>query len=254
MPRTASPTIRPKARSERRSERRRKPVPVATKRAPSVPTPGAAKARRKFLKVFPNGFRDDTYWEWERAYKWGAHQRWERDLSKSLFHQMLLQGDHERIARSALSIESRTNLLFSFEKMALRDAVGSITGAKAFATGLFEFLHGTESLDIRFEAWIDVIGHLPRRKTRVLTWPAVTVFGFIAQPRTHFFFKPTVTREAARRYGKELEYGSRPSWQLYRGLLQFVNSVRHDIRNLRPRDMIDLQSYLWVQGSEEYPD
>jgi hypothetical protein len=30
--------------------------------------------------------------------------------------------------------------------------------------------------------------------------------------------------------------------------------VRNDISDLKPRDMIDLQSFLWVQGSDEYPD
>jgi hypothetical protein len=30
--------------------------------------------------------------------------------------------------------------------------------------------------------------------------------------------------------------------------------VRRDLRDLRPRDMIDLQSFIWVQGSDEYPD
>jgi len=29
--------------------------------------------------------------------------------------------------------------------------------------------------------------------------------------------------------------------------------VRRDLRDLRPRDMIDIQSFLWVQGSDEYP-
>lgn len=215
---------------------------------------GARKARRKFLKVFPKGFRDETYLDWERGYKWDAHQRWARALSEPLFRALLLQEAYDRIAATALSIESRTNLLFSFEKMALRDAVRSPEGAKAFASGLFDVLHGADALENRFEAWIDVIGSLPRRKTRVLTWPAATVFGFIAQPQLHFFFKPTVTREAARRYGAELDYQSRPSWPIYRELLKFVRSVRQDISDLRPRDMIDLQSFLWVQGSDEYPD
>lgn len=40
------------------------------------------------------------------------------------------------IANRAVAIESRTNLLFSFEKMALRDAVKSEAGARAFAIGL----------------------------------------------------------------------------------------------------------------------
>ncbi|MDQ1405878.1 MAG: hypothetical protein QOG55_1507 [Acidobacteriaceae bacterium] len=36
-------------------------------------------------------------------------------------------------------------------------------------------------------------------------------------------------------------------------LLDFVAVVRHELRDLRPRDIIDIQSFLWVQGSDEYP-
>lgn len=141
-----------------------------------------------------------------------------------------------------------------FRKMALRDAIRGRRGAETFAKALFELLHGRTSLSDRFDDWIEAIARLPRRQTRVLTWPLVTVFGFLAQPQTHFFFKPTVTREAARRYGNELSYASRPSWSQYQELLNFVSAVRRDLRNLKPRDMIDLQSFLWVQGSDEYPD
>jgi hypothetical protein len=88
----------------------------------------------------------------------------------------------------------------------------------------------------------------------VLTWPRVTVFGFIAQPEPHMFLKPTVTRIAAREYGFDFRYQSRPSWETYATLLEFAEAVRRDQRDLRARDMIDIQSFLWVQGSDEYSE
>jgi hypothetical protein len=212
------------------------------------------RARRKFLRVFPGGFRDETYLAWERAYKWEAHQQWQSILGESDYHDLIQEKQFARIAGAAIRIESRTNLLFSFEKMALRDAVRSAAGARSFALTLFDFLHGSDPMNTRFDRWVEAIDRLPRHQTRVLTWPLATVFGFIAQPRRHFFFKPTVTREAARRYGIALPYASRPSAAIYETLLQFVGQVRADIRDMRPRDMIDLQSFLWVQGSDEYPD
>jgi hypothetical protein len=60
-------------------------------------------------------------------------------------------------------------------------------------------------------------------------------------------------RIAAERYGFALHYRSRPAWQTYASLLALARTVRRDQRLLRPRDMIDIQSFLWVQGSEEYP-
>jgi hypothetical protein len=220
----------------------------------SAPSRKAAAARRKFLCIFPDGFRDEDYLDLERGYKWDAHVKWEQSLNEPTFRMLLEQRKYNEISVTAIRIESRTNLLFSFEKMALRDAVRTPTGSRAFAIALFNFLHGAQDLETRFTEWVESVDCLPRRQTRVLTWPIVTVFGFLAQPRSHFFLKPTVTREAAGRYGVDLPYASRPSWDIYKKLLEFVGQVRRDIKDLRPRDMIDLQSFLWVQGSEEYSD
>lgn len=214
----------------------------------------ARKSRRKFLHYYPGGFSDADYLELERGYKWLAHERWLLSLNEASYRKMLRAGDYLEIAKRAISIESRTNLLFSFEKMALRDAVRTKGGAKDFATGLFDLLHGTDPTSCRFDRWCAVLANLPRRQTRVLTWPLATVFGFIAQPRAHFFLKPMVTRRAARAYGYVLPYQSKPDWETYSGVLRFARTVRTDIGDMRPRDMIDLQSFLWVQGSDEYPD
>ena len=210
------------------------------------------RCRRKFLRFFPGGFRDETYVDWERGYKEAAHERWTELLEPRSFRALLKAGDFAEIARRAVTVESRTNLLFSFEKMALRDAVRPPAGARAFARGLYDVLHGPRPARAAFEAWCEVLAGLPRRQTRVLTWPLATVFGFLAQPRRHIFLKPNVTRLAAREYGFDFEYASRPNWETYRSLLAFAAQVRRDQAPLRPRDMIDLQSFIWVQGSDEY--
>ena len=219
-----------------------------------MPTNPAVRCRKKFLRFFPRGFHDPKYVDWERGYKWEAHEKWAAALDKSSFQRMLRAREHGDIARIAVTIESRTNLLFSFEKMALRDAVKSSTGAKAFAEGLFDFLHGRGGDERRFDAWRDAVADLPRKQTRVLTWPLLTVFGFLAQPERHIFLKPNVTRIAAKEYGFDFEYASRPTWDTYRSLLDFAERIRRDNRDLKPRDMIDLQSFMWVQGSDEYEE
>jgi hypothetical protein len=224
------------------------PTAVAKKNA------GPARCRRKFLRFFPEGFRDPTYIDWERGYKWEAHERWRGLLGREVHRELIADGEYAEVARRAVTIESRTNLLFSFEKMALRDAVKSTAGAKAFAEGLFEFLHGRSGDRARFERWCEVVAALPRRQTRVLTWPLLTVFGFLALPNQHFFLKPMVTRAAAREYGYELHYRPRPNWDTYSSLLEFAGQVSRDLADLKPRDMIDIQSFLWVQGSDEYEE
>jgi hypothetical protein len=231
-------------------ERGRKP---ATRSRPDIPA-AALRCRRKFLRFFPGGFADETYVDWERGYKWAAHERWTTSLGPSQFRDLLRLRRFTEVAAHAVSIESRTNLLFSFEKMALRDAVKSPGGAQAFAEGLYDFLHGRAGDVRRFEQWCEVVAGLPRKQTRVLTWPIVTVFGFIAQPDRHVFLKPNVTRVAAREYDFEFTYASRPNWDTYASLLAFAARVTSDQRDLAPRDMIDAQGFIWVQGSDEYEE
>jgi hypothetical protein len=218
----------------------------------AAPDRRALRCRRKFLRFFPAGFADEKYLDWERDYKWQAHLRWEEALGRTAFRSQLEAGRHAEIAARAVAIESRTNLLFSFEKMALRDAVKPKAGARLFADSLFDFLHGRGGPEARFTRWCEAVGDLPRRQTRVLTWPIVTVFGFLAQPKEHIFLKPRVTQVAAKEYGYEFSYASRPSWATYASLLGFADRVGKDNRDLKPRDRIDLQSFIWVQGSDEY--
>ena len=105
-------------------------------------SPGARRCRRKFLAYFPDAFRDEHYLESERSFKWRAHRQWAEQLGREEFADLLAKGMHREIAMRAVRIEARTILLFSFEKMALRDAVGTPAGARAFAEGLYVWLYG----------------------------------------------------------------------------------------------------------------
>lgn len=212
------------------------------------------RCRKKFLYYFKKGFSDSTYISWERQYKLDAHFQFQQELNKREYEKKLLTKKYTDIALSAVRIESRTNLLFSFEKMALRDAVKPASGSKDFAEGLYQYVYGEDSLQKRFEEFSEVIQSLPRKQTRVHTWPLQTVFGFIANPQEHIFLKPRVTQVAAGKYGFDFQYKSKPNWETYKSLLDFAEQVRCDNADLKPQDYIDLQSFIWVMGSDEYPD
>ena len=230
--------------------------PYATgARASNVNYLGAGRCRHKFQLYYPNGFDDEVYQVAERGVKERAHLEWATELNAPAYRRMLARGEHSRIVEIALRVESRCNLLFSFEKMALRDAVKEPSDARLFATALYAFLYGRGSPQRKFEAWLEALVALPRRRSRVLAWPLVTVFGQIARPDAHLFLKPMVTRKAARAYGYDFEYDSSPSWEVYRGLQTFAAILRRDLDRkpgFRARDMIDIQSFIWVLGSAEY--
>src|SRR6478609_14606 len=105
---------------------------------------GPDRARETFLAMFPGGFQDERYVSWEREYKVEAHRQWRTEIGTGpQLRAALDAGEHAQVAAAAVRIESGRALLFSFEKMALRDAVvRSEAGAHRFAEGLWDWLHG----------------------------------------------------------------------------------------------------------------
>src|SRR5690349_494979 len=99
------------------------------------------RCRKKFLYYFNKGFADTTYISWERQYKLDAHFQFQQSLNKIDYEKFLKAKKYREIADVAVRIESRTNLLFSFEKMALRDAVKPAEGSKSFAQGLYDYVY-----------------------------------------------------------------------------------------------------------------
>jgi len=211
-----------------------------------------AKHRKRFLRIFPDGFYDERYIDWEHTYKSEAHKLWTKTLGQEEFKRLIRKREFPEIATRALAVESRCTFLFSFEKMALRDALRSSNGASIFADGLYNLLHEKAPLKNKFVEWIISVSELPRKQSRVLSWPIVTFFPYIAQPQKHMIMKPTAMRIAAEELGFDLEYSSKPSFTTYERLLQFGDLTRDAIKDLKPRNNHDVQTFLWVIGSSEY--
>lgn len=211
-----------------------------------------AKHKKRFLRFFPKSFQDQRYIEWERTYKWEAHKLWMENLNQKDFQDLLRAREYVEIANLALKVESRTTFLFSFEKMALRDAVRTADGASIFAQGIYNFLYEKGATKTKFIEWIMAVADLPRKKSRVLSWPVLTIFPYLAQPSKHMILKPTAMQTAARELGYDFEYSSKPSWNTYEDLMRFANLTKEGIADLKPKDYHDIQTFLWVIGSAEY--
>ncbi|MBC7537393.1 MAG: hypothetical protein H7281_01125 [Bacteriovorax sp.] len=210
------------------------------------------KSRNKFMKSYKAGFYDENYKSKERDFKWSAHEKWQEVLNKKEFRSLMTKKNYQEIALRALKVESSTVLLFSSEEKALHNGVKTPEGAEHFAKGLYQLLYGTASMEIRFNLWVECVGSLLKKQMRTLTWPMVTAFGFIAQPETHAYLKPIVTKNAALNYGFDYKDQPEPNWEGYRDYLEFCEQIKLDLKDLKPRDMIDVQSFLSVQGSSEY--
>jgi hypothetical protein len=68
--------------------------------------PGPLRSRRKFLRLFPGGFQDETYLDWERDYKAAAHGRWTEVLDRDSYRSLLEAEKFAEIASRADGISA----------------------------------------------------------------------------------------------------------------------------------------------------
>ena len=219
--------------------------PIVTEAVMSVETP-----RDRFLRFCPGGFTDPSFLRLERDYKWAAHETWCELLNEPEFDRLLTEENYEEICRRAVKIEGKTKFMLTrYEKAALHDGVKGEKPAKLFANGLYDLVYGKDDFETRFQEFAKDLEHLPERQTSPVKWTIITMFPFLADPAKHMFLKPQVTKLAAKRRHFSLNYRPELSWLTYSCLLRFADVLWQEVADLKPRDMLDIQSYIWVTES-----
>lgn len=199
--------------------------------------------RALFLRLFPGGFYDPKYLEEERNYKLEAGEKLRETLGAAEFESLLRDNAFAEISKRALSIMSATNLVFPNEKMSFKDGLADEGRSQLFAKQLGVLLYGSGEYQPRFEQFIDALEQMGANK-----WPIATYFPFIAFPGEHMFLKPEVTKRAAEACNFELNYRVELNWWTYHSLLLFTTTLRELISDLKPRDNVDVQSFIFCIG------
>ena len=145
------------------------------------------------------------------------------------------------------------NLLSRFEMMALSDGLKDVAAAKRYLEALAALLSQDAADPEGFDHLANAVSSLPaeKGKARVFTWPVVTLVPFLADPKRFMFLKPGVTRVAADRLAFDLLYDSTPQWRTYSRLLKMSSILMESLRPLGARDMIDIQSFIWLTAGTE---
>ena len=193
-----------------------------------------------FIKTFPDGFYGEPYKRNERDYKLEAHQLLVSSLGREDFHSLLATQEYAETVKRALAVVNKTNIIFPNEKMLLKDVVKTDNAKRLFSERLYSLLYGDSSVEQRFTGFADCLLEIDAAK-----WTIFTYFPFIAFPQEHMFLKPIVTQEAAAVCGFELNYRKELNWLTYSKLLEFSKYLFNALSELKPRDMIDIQSFLW---------
>lgn len=200
-----------------------------------------------FLEQFPEGFYGQKFIETERGYKLQAHKLGLELLNEPLFRSLLQNKDFADICRRALKLVNATNLIFPNEKMALKDALAIDNARELFANALYELLYGHDELKGRFTRLTTALEEIGADK-----WTTASYFPFIIQPDQHMFVKPQITQHASELCGYEINYRPQLNWITYKSVQDFARYLHTALAELKPRDMIDVQSFMWCIAPGKY--
>ena len=196
-------------------------------------------ARKRFLRIFHDGFASRGYSEQERGYKVKAKEK--LDASAPLERAL----DSKGLGEAVLAVFRATNLLSPFEQTRMQEALRGPRG-DAFIKGAAQFTLG------------DVTGGLIEmdralRPHNVAHWTAATYLPYLWAPESQMFLKPEVTSNFASRVGHRFanDYEAKLTPRVYESLLDLTTETEKEIAALKPQDRIDVQSFIWVVG--KYP-
>lgn len=197
---------------------------------------GYAGARSRFLKFFPNGFHSEGYANQERNYKLAAKNKLDTNapLEKAL--------NGSGFGEAVLSVFRATNMLSPFEKTRLQDVFrGPNADAVIQAAADFALNPDKQSLT-RLEGTL--------KPSDSAKWTVATYLPYLWRPEQHMFLKPEVTKDYAARVGHPFAsiYDAHLSFDVYVSLLDLVDRTSGELSDLKPRDRIDIQSFIWVVG------
>jgi hypothetical protein len=199
-----------------------------------------AKSIEYFLSEYPGGFYGDSFIDEERNYKVEAHRLGNELLGQAELADLVGSEQYEEVCKRAFKVANKTNLIFPNEKMALKDGLTNADSQEKFAKLFQNFLYGQGELINRFSDFAKHLENIDAAK-----WPTVSYFPFILRPDKFMFVKPTITQHAANLSAYELNYKPQLNWLTYKSVLNFSQYLKSELAELKPRDMIDVQSFMW---------
>ena len=201
---------------------------------------GYSSARARFLHFFPGSFSSEAYIDRERAYKLTAKVT--LDQAVPLSRAKNEAGFGERV----LAAFRKVNLLAPFERMRVQDLLRG-PDADEFVRLCAGFAEGDRTAIIKLK-------HLLKPHD-CAKWTIITYLPFLWRPEDHFFLKPQMVKTFAERVGHRFaqDYRADLHPDIYASLLDLAQEFQREIKDMGPRDMIDVQSFMWtaVEYKEE---
>jgi hypothetical protein len=204
-------------------------------------------AIERFSATYPDGFEDSNFIKLTREANLRGHKFCSQLLSQEELSRLIEDGAFDAICDRARHVESTTNLLTKSERKALHDALETPACQKLFSIALANLLYGSENDETRFKQFLRTLGILELNK-----WPFATLFSFIRHPQQSAFVKPSAIQNAAKALCWRINYKAEPNWKTYDAVLRLYSYIRTNLleEGMMPRDLIDVQSFVWLAGQK----
>jgi MoxR-like ATPase len=199
---------------------------------------------------FPDwsGFDDPRFIKEETGYKRQASEKAKELLGKDVFKSLLDEKNYDEIIKRIEKVGQSTNLLYlSFPKSGdLGIIYQDNLNKKEFCEVFFNLLYGSDETKKRFKRYLHYVINNNLKNT--YTFP--TYFLFLLFPETEMFIKPTLFHKLVKMIDTKLIGVIKPNSSRYEMiktiLMQIKNILNDKLKDNGPKDMIDVQSFIWV--------
>lgn len=191
-----------------------------------------------------SGLGDPRFIEDEIGYKREAAAKIRELLAEEMLRDLVARERFPEVIDRVKKAAQATNLLFrgvpSSGDLAVLHAEALDT--PSFSAALIDLLHGDGASPERLERFSSYLEErsLPNK------WALPTYLLFFLFPEREMFVKPHATRWLLRQAGIDTSYTSRPSAEVYAQILALANELLAGLEPLGARDMIDVQSVVFV--------
>lgn len=197
------------------------------------------KLIERFRKQY-GSFTSPLYIDDERNYKLEAAAKLTERLAPDVLRDLIDSGRFDEASTEIKRAMQGNNLLNQWDGRPVRDAP-----AEPLARSLYELVYGDGPFDARFDAWVALLA-----ESKPGCWPAATYFLMLHDPARHILVKPEPYRALLATLDEEVEWNPHPSAERYAALRELAERLLEQLRPLGARDMIDVQSFIWIVREE----
>lgn len=194
-----------------------------------------------------NGFDHPKFVQDEITYKREAAAQARDLMSEDQLHSLVEEDGFDEILQRLKKVGHATNLLYlgvpSSGDLAVLHAEN--LDPPSFCRAVLDLLYGAGPSPKRLGRFTEFLAEndLPNK------WTFPTYLLFLNSPDSEYFVKPGVTRWFLKLAEVSDIYTSRPNGETYAQILGQVRALRDALLPYGARDMIDVQSVLWVAHS-----